>query len=89
MLLSIFLGLVINEACDVSPWLGRHIVRLAAVWRYGDTERGKVRAEEWAAYISTRPGKLLKLCASWLREEPLPQFVECAPYRAAPLVSTV
>lgn len=64
ILLSIVLGLAINEVCDVSPWLARHIVRLAARLRYSTTERSRARAEDTVAYIETRPGKLLKLGAA-------------------------
>lgn len=64
ILLTIVFGFAINETCDLSPWLARHIVRLAARLRYDDTARGRARGEDLAAYIETRPGKLLKLGAA-------------------------
>lgn len=64
ILLTIVFGFAINECCDLSPWLARNTVRLAARLRYGDTARGRIRAEDLAAYVDTRPGKLLKLGAA-------------------------
>lgn len=61
IVLAIFLGLLVNEACDVSPWLARKVVCWSAYRRYGDAERAAVRTEELTALIDERPGKLLKL----------------------------
>jgi membrane protein YdbS with pleckstrin-like domain len=61
---SVVAALAINEFSDVSPWLACRLVRLAAALRYGDTPRGRVRAEEHAAMMAEPgrfPGKLLKL----------------------------
>jgi membrane protein YdbS with pleckstrin-like domain len=58
---SVLLGLVVNEFSDVSPWLGRWLVRWSARVRYGDVPRAEIRAEELEAVINDRPGKLFKL----------------------------
>ncbi|GID91542.1 hypothetical protein Adi01nite_09540 [Amorphoplanes digitatis] len=56
------LGLVVNEATDLSPWLGRVLVRWAAGIEYADEDPQRpVRSEELQALINVRPGKLLKL----------------------------
>jgi hypothetical protein len=54
-------GLIVNEMCDVSPWLAKKLVRWSAHLRYSDPLRAEVRAEELTALIDSRPGKLLKL----------------------------
>lgn len=59
--LAVVLGLVVNEFSDVSPWLARRLVAWSARMRYGDTARAGIRAEELAAVINDRPGKLFKL----------------------------
>ncbi|PZF96762.1 hypothetical protein C1I99_16765 [Micromonospora deserti] len=46
---------------DLSPWLGRKLVAWSARLRYRDDPRAGVRAEELAAVINDRPGKLFKL----------------------------
>jgi len=61
VLLGIGVGLVVNEFCDVSPWLARKIARWSAFHRYSDPARAAARAEELAAVINDRPGKLFKL----------------------------
>lgn len=55
------LGLVANEMCDVSPWLARHVVSVAARLWTPNAELRKTYAEEWRAIIAERPGKLFKL----------------------------
>lgn len=60
-LISVVLGLLINECCDVSPWCADKLVRWSAHRRYMDPVRAAERAEELAALIRARPGKLLKL----------------------------
>jgi hypothetical protein len=60
--LAVVLGLIVNEICDVSPWLARRLVRWSARLRYQDASRAQLRAEELTALINERPGKLLKLC---------------------------
>ncbi|MEV3981747.1 hypothetical protein [Nonomuraea sp. NPDC049758] len=58
---GIGLGLMVNELCDLSPWLARGVVRWAARLQYGRTDRATMRAEELQALINERPGKLFKL----------------------------
>ncbi|MEW9533257.1 hypothetical protein [Microbispora sp. NPDC049125] len=64
ILIGIGTGLLINEACDVSPWAARKLVRIAARLRYTDPVRAAVRAEELTSVIEERPGKLLKLAGA-------------------------
>jgi RNA polymerase sigma factor (sigma-70 family) len=61
ILFAILTGLAINECCEVSPWVARKLVRWSAHRRYKDPIRGEARAEELAALIDDRPGKLFKL----------------------------
>lgn len=61
ILLAMFLGLVVNECCDVSPWLARKLVRWSAHRRYASPARAELRAEELAKLIDDRPGRLFKL----------------------------
>jgi hypothetical protein len=60
-LLAIITGLAVNECCDVSPWAARKLVRWSAHHRYVPPAFAEVRAEELAALIDDRPGKLFKL----------------------------
>jgi hypothetical protein len=61
IVISVVLGLLVNECCDLSPWCADKLVRWSAYRRYTDPMRAAVRAEELAALIKNRPGKLLKL----------------------------
>jgi hypothetical protein len=61
ILVGVILGLLINECCEVSPWLARRLVRWSARRRYADPSRAEIRAEELAGLIDSRPGKLFKL----------------------------
>lgn len=61
ILLAILTGLIVNECCDMSPWLARKLVRWSAHRRYTPAARAELRAEELAAYIDDRPGRLFKL----------------------------
>jgi hypothetical protein len=62
VLLAIFLGLVANEFCDVSPWLARRAVRLAVRLRYPDNPvRASIRREELEGVCANAPGKICKL----------------------------
>lgn len=57
------LGLVINEFCDISPWIARKVIRLAAR-SVPDPEVRERLEEEWAAGLQDRPGKILKLISA-------------------------
>lgn len=61
VVVGIVVGLVVNECCDVSPWLARRLVRWSARRRYRNPRRAEVRAEELVGLIDLRPGKLFKL----------------------------
>jgi hypothetical protein len=59
---AIVLGLLVNEATDICPWIAVRLVRWSARLLYRRApERAAIRAEELAALINDRPGKLLKL----------------------------
>ena len=59
---AIVLGLLVNEATDICPWIAVRLVRWAAQLLYRRApERAAIRGEELAALINDRPGKLLKL----------------------------
>lgn len=61
-IVSVVLALIFAEYSDVAPWLAEKIVCRSARTIYSDNaERAEIRAEEWAAVIRDRPGKLLKL----------------------------
>ncbi|MFF0721327.1 hypothetical protein [Micromonospora sp. NPDC003816] len=77
VVLSILLGLFVNEAFDISPWLARRLVRWSAYRWTTDPEIAAGYAEEWAAIIDQRPGKLFKLLTAV-------QFTFGAAGRAAP-----
>ncbi|MER7206356.1 hypothetical protein ABT340_04755 [Streptosporangium sp. NPDC000239] len=62
--LGIALGLIVNEACELSPWAARKLVQWSARARYPDPERAETRAAELVSLIEERPGKLLKLCSA-------------------------
>ncbi|MGW6499351.1 hypothetical protein [Nonomuraea angiospora] len=59
--LGVMLGLLVNETCDVSPWVARKLVHWAANLQYRDAHRAAIRSEELTALINDRPGKLFKL----------------------------
>jgi len=61
ILFAIISGLAINEFCDLSPWLARKLVRWSAYRRYANRGLAEDRADELAAVIDARPGKLFKL----------------------------
>lgn len=62
---SVILGLAVNECSELSPALARRLVWWSARRRYRDTVRAAERAEELAAYINDRPGKLFKLIVAF------------------------
>lgn len=56
------ISLLVNEFCDISPWLAKKLVPCAAkLWSLDDPDTAEVLAEEWAAVIDDAPGKLTKL----------------------------
>ncbi|MFI8266745.1 hypothetical protein [Streptomyces sp. NPDC085665] len=57
---TLLLGLIVNEAVDISPWLARKTIRWAA-HRIPDQELAQRYEEEWSGFLDERPGKLLKL----------------------------
>lgn len=59
--LGLLMGLSVNEICELAPWAARKLVRWSARHRYTNPVRGEARAEELAALIDDRPGKLFKL----------------------------
>lgn len=61
IVVTIITGLVINEFGEVSPWAARKLARWSARRRYANPARADTRAEELAALIDERPGKLFKL----------------------------
>ncbi|MFC3980188.1 hypothetical protein [Streptosporangium jomthongense] len=62
--LGIALGLIVNEACELSPWAARRLVQWSARVRYPNPERAETRAAELVSLIEERPGKLFKLCTA-------------------------
>ncbi|SCG15513.1 hypothetical protein GA0070610_1747 [Micromonospora echinofusca] len=61
IILGIVFGLLVNEVTDISPWLAQKLARWSAYRWTTDPEMAAAYAEEWAALIDDRPGKLLKL----------------------------
>lgn len=61
LLTAVVVGLAVNESIELSPWLARRVVKVAARLRYAHNPRAVLRGEEWAAIIEERPGKLFKL----------------------------
>jgi hypothetical protein len=62
LVVAVVLGLLVNEATDICPWIAVRLVRWAARLLYRRApERAAIRGEELAALINERPGKLLKL----------------------------
>jgi DNA-binding transcriptional MerR regulator len=62
MAFAIISGLLVNECCDISPWVAVRLMRWATRLRYrGAAERATVRSEELGALIQQRPGNLFKL----------------------------
>ncbi|MFJ4624673.1 hypothetical protein [Streptomyces sp. NPDC088812] len=66
LLIPTALSMVIGECTEVSPWLARRVLRLAAL-RLGNPEAAERYEAEWIALLDERPGKLLKLFfATWI-----------------------
>lgn len=88
ILLTICLGLIVNECSDVSPWCARKLVRWSAFLRYSDLGRAQERAEELAALVDARPGNLLKLFTA-LSFAGSAVLVSCQRTRLAALVGRI
>ncbi|MEU4338390.1 hypothetical protein AB0F59_27665 [Micromonospora lupini] len=58
---GVIASLVVNEMTEVSPWAARKLVRWSAYRWSADPDIAARYAEEWAAIIEERPGKLFKL----------------------------
>ncbi|AKL68113.1 hypothetical protein [Streptomyces sp. Mg1] len=66
LLIPTALSMIIGECTEVSPWLARLVLRLAAR-RLGNPEAAERYEAEWIALLDERPGKLLKLFfATWI-----------------------
>lgn len=63
-IVMLIIGVLIAEGTEVAPWLARRLVRWSARVRYTDAVRAQMRAEELAAVIDSRPGKLFKLATA-------------------------
>jgi hypothetical protein len=61
VVIAVILGLLVNEMCDLSPWLANRLAKWAAHRWTSDPAAGDAYAEEWASVIHERPGKLFKL----------------------------
>ena len=61
LVVTIVVGLAINEMSDLAPATAQRIVKLAARLWSEDAAQQEIYAEEWSAYIEERPGKLYKL----------------------------
>ncbi|MEU4825076.1 hypothetical protein AB0H37_24660 [Actinomadura sp. NPDC023710] len=61
---TFFFSLLINECSELSPWLAHKLVRWSARLRCDEPVEAEALAEELAAYIDDRPGKLFKLLTS-------------------------
>jgi hypothetical protein len=61
IIIGFVLGLLATECTEVSPWLANRLVRWSAHRWSTDPEIAAGYAEEWAAVVYDRPGKLLKL----------------------------
>ncbi|GAB3946812.1 hypothetical protein [Micromonospora vulcania] len=79
LVVGVILGLLVNEMTDLSPWAARRLVRWAAYQWTSDPDVAAGYAEEWAAIIDERPGKLFKLLTAI-------QFCVGATKRATPRI---
>jgi mycothiol system anti-sigma-R factor len=61
ILVSLVVGLAVNECCDLAPWCARKLMHWTAIHRYTNPARAEARAEELVALINDRPGNMLKL----------------------------
>lgn len=61
VLFAVLVGLAVNETSDMCSWMAAQLARWAARTWCDDEDLGMEYAEEWAAVVEERPGKLLKL----------------------------
>ena len=61
IILSIIMGLIVNECGEVSSWAAYKLVSWAAYHKYVPRDHAELRAEEFRNYIKERPGELFKL----------------------------
>jgi hypothetical protein len=62
IMISIITGALVNEFCDVSPWIARKVIRRAAsLWAGADLDLASAYKAEWAAVVEDCPGKITKL----------------------------
>jgi hypothetical protein len=61
IVLTIILGLAVNEICAVSPWVADKLVRWSARHRDEDPARAEIHAEDQARLIEDCPSNLLKV----------------------------
>ncbi|WP_329105540.1 hypothetical protein OG792_32895 [Micromonospora sp. NBC_01699] len=64
IVIGAIISLLITEFTDISPWAARRLARWAAYHWTADEEIAAGYAEEWAAVIEARPGRLLKLATA-------------------------
>ena len=57
----VVIPLVLAEAGPWCGWVAARLLPLASRLRYGDTDRGAVRLEEWSGDLDRTPGQLTKL----------------------------
>ncbi len=81
-IISVVLGLAVNECSELSPALARRIARWSAGRRYRDAARAEERAEELAAYINDRPGTTVPVCYESLLSAARGQVTQVALSRA-------
>jgi hypothetical protein len=60
--ISVITSAVVNEFCDISPWLARRVMRRAALlWAATDSALADGYVVEWASVLEDCPGKISKL----------------------------
>jgi hypothetical protein len=84
--IGIVLSLLATEFTDISPWLARKLASWAAYRWTPDPEAAAGYAEEWAAIIEERPGRLFKLLtavgfAGGAIGRAIPRLIQAAPQR--------
>nr|WP_236051734.1 hypothetical protein [Nonomuraea cypriaca] len=65
-IVMLIIGVLVAEGTEVAPWLAKRLACWSTKLRYTDPKRAVIRAEELAAVIDARPGKLFKLITALL-----------------------